>query len=104
MLASLRTQYPSLTFVFQKCDVSSWEEQAAAFGTFYKETGAVDIVCANAGIVEAGKFLEVEKEGEVPRKPNLKTLDIDLTGTLFCKSPLLFPDLILGQVKGLEGG
>jgi hypothetical protein len=40
-------------------------------------------VCANAGIVEAGKFLEIA-DGE-PRKPNLRTLDINLSGTLYCK-------------------
>ena len=54
----------------------------------YKEIGSVDIVCANAGIVEAGRFLGID-EGE-PEKPNLKTLDIDLNGTLFCKSLLQY--------------
>ncbi len=43
----------------------------------------MDIVCANAGIVEAGKFLEVD-EAE-PKRPNLGTLDINLSGTLYCK-------------------
>ena len=45
-------------------------------------------MCANAGIVEAGRFLGVD-EG-APKKPNMKTLDIDLNGTLYCK-PLLPP-------------
>lgn len=98
VLASLRSQFPSSTFIFQKCDVSSWDEQAAAFQTVHKETGSVDIVCANAGIVEAGRFLEVEDEGEGPRKPNLKTLDIDLNGTLFCKSPSFYC-YSFGEVK-----
>ena len=93
VLSSLRTQYPASTFIFQKCDVSSWEEQAAAFKTFYNETGGIDIVCANAGIVEAGKFLEKDK-GE-PRKPNLKTLDVDLNGILFCESILSFHQVII---------
>jgi len=81
VLLSLRTEFPSATFMFQKCDVSNWDEQRAAFEKLYEETGAIDIVCANAGIVEAGKFLGVD-EGE-PKKPNLKTLDIDLNGTLY---------------------
>jgi len=101
-LSSLRTQYPSVTFVFQKCDVSSWDEQAAAFEKVYKEIGSIDIVCANAGIVEAGRFLGVD-EGE-PKKPNLKTLDIDLNGTLFCKSR---PCSVLEKLKcawGEKGG
>jgi NAD(P)-dependent dehydrogenase (short-subunit alcohol dehydrogenase family) len=93
VLSSLRTQYPASTFIFQKCDVSSWEEQAAAFKTFYNETGGIDIVCANAGIVEAGKFLEKD-QGE-PRKPNLKTLDVDLNGILFCESILSFHQVII---------
>ncbi|PMD46580.1 putative short chain dehydrogenase/reductase [Hyaloscypha variabilis F] len=81
LLSSLRQQFPSVKFIFQKCDVSSWDEQAEAFGKVYKEVGSIDVVCANAGIVEAGKFLGVE-EGE-PKRPNLKTLDIDLNGTLY---------------------
>lgn len=51
-------------------------------------------MCANAGIVEAGRFLEVN-EGE-PKCPNLKTLDIDLNGTLFCNS--LFLIVLLGRL------
>jgi NAD(P)-dependent dehydrogenase (short-subunit alcohol dehydrogenase family) len=83
VLLSLRTEFPSATFMFQKCDVSNWDEQKAAFEKLYEQTGSIDIVCANAGIVEAGKFFGVDEE---PKKPNLKTLDIDLNGTLYCKS------------------
>jgi hypothetical protein len=96
LLSSLRQQFPSVKFIFQKCDVSSWDEQAEAFGKVYKEVGSIDVVCANAGIVEAGKFLGVE-EGE-PKRPNLKTLDIDLNGTLYCKSSI-FLDLEI-RIKG----
>lgn len=88
ILSSLQKQYPSLTFIYRRCDVSSFEEQATAFETFYKKAGSIDIVCANAGIVEAGRFLEVEDEDEAPRKPNLKTLDVDLNGPLYCKTPI----------------
>jgi NAD(P)-dependent dehydrogenase (short-subunit alcohol dehydrogenase family) len=88
ILPSLQKQYPSLTFIYRRCDVSSFEEQATAFETFYKKAGSIDIVCANAGIVEAGRFLEVDDEDEAPRKPNLKTLDVDLNGPLYCKTPI----------------
>jgi NAD(P)-dependent dehydrogenase (short-subunit alcohol dehydrogenase family) len=88
ILSSLQKQYPSLTFIYRRCDVSSFEEQATAFETFYKKAGSIDIVCANAGIVEAGRFLEVDDEDEAPRKPNLKTLDVDLNGPLYCKTPI----------------
>jgi hypothetical protein len=44
----------------------------------------VDIVFANAGVTEVGKFLEEDGDGE-PKKPQLKTLDVNLTGTLYCE-------------------
>jgi hypothetical protein len=49
----------------------------------YKETGAIDVVFANAGVSEVGTFLA--KEEEEPTRPNLKTLDINLLGTLYCE-------------------
>jgi len=50
-----------------------------------KEFGGIDIVFANAGISEVGKFLEREvDEGGGPRKPELKTVQVDLIGTLYC--------------------
>ncbi|KAG4427643.1 hypothetical protein IFR05_016874 [Cadophora sp. M221] len=83
LLSTLQTDFPSSTFVFKKCDISSWDEQKAVFADVYKTLGSVDVVCANAGVSEVGHFLEKEGEGEEPRKPGLKTLDINLTGTLF---------------------
>ncbi|KAG4421448.1 hypothetical protein IFR04_005398 [Cadophora malorum] len=83
LLSTLQTEFPNSTFIFQRCDISSWEEQASVFAEVYKQFGSVDVVCANAGVSEIGKFLEKEDEGEGPRKPGLKTLDINLTGTLY---------------------
>ena len=60
------------------------------FAEVYKQFGSVDVVCANAGVSEIGKFLEKEDEGEGPRKPGLKTLDINLTGTLYCEFGLSY--------------
>lgn len=54
-------------------------------------------MCANAGIVETGKFLEKD-EGE-PRKPNLKTLDVDLNGVLFCESILSFHRVKMAGIR-----
>ena len=83
VVSSLKTDFPSTTFVFKKCDISDWDEQKRVFGEVYKEHGSVDVVCANAGVSEITKFLAVA-EGE-PEKPNLRTLDINLIGTLYCE-------------------
>lgn len=56
------------------------------FAEVYRETGSVDVVFANAGVSEVGTFLE-KCEGE-PTKPNLKTLDVNITGTLYCEFSL----------------
>lgn len=54
------------------------------FKEIYEESGRVDLVFANAGVSEVGKFLENDGDGE-PQKPGLKTLDVNLTGTLYCE-------------------
>lgn len=67
--------------MFKKCDISDWEEQKAVFEQIYKDFGSIDIVFANAGISEKGSFLSRD-DGE-PKKPNLTTLDVNLSGTLY---------------------
>jgi len=81
VVSSLRTEFPSTTFFFKMCDISSWDEQKAVFEEVYKKTGSIDYVFANAGVSEIGNFLERD-EGE-PVKPTLKTIDINLVGTLY---------------------
>lgn len=80
VLSSLKAEFPSTKLLFKKCDISIWEEQKLVFEQIYNELGSIDIVFANAGVSEFGKFLEIEAE---PTKPNLKTMDINLLGTLF---------------------
>lgn len=54
------------------------------FEEVYKEFGSVDYVCANAGVTEAGKLLEdVVDERAGLKKPNLKTLDVNLVGNIY---------------------
>jgi NAD(P)-dependent dehydrogenase (short-subunit alcohol dehydrogenase family) len=81
VVTSLRAEFPSTTFLFKKCDISSWDEQKAVFEELYKETGSIDYVFANAGVSEIGNFLE--KDAGEPVKPTLKTIDINLVGTLY---------------------
>ncbi|KUJ14469.1 putative short chain dehydrogenase/reductase [Mollisia scopiformis] len=85
LLPALQTQFPHSRFAFKKCDVSNWEEQRSVFEEVYREFGSVDIVCANAGVTEVGKLLvdEIDDEGGLLKKPNLKTLDVDLVGTIY---------------------
>jgi len=83
VLSNLQTEFPSTTFLFKKCDISSWNEQKLAFEQIYDELGSVDIVFANAGVGELGKFVEDEAE---PTKPNLRTVDINLIGTLYSEN------------------
>lgn len=70
------------------CDVTSWESQLALFALGIKTFKNIDIVLPNAGVAEIGRFDQrLEEEYGVaqdkPVKPNLKTLDIDLTGVLY---------------------
>lgn len=85
LLPLLQSEFPASTFTFKKCDISNWDEQAAVFKEIYAEFGSVNVVCANAGVSEIGNFLDAD-DGE-PKRPILKTLDINLTGTLYCASP-----------------
>lgn len=72
--------------VFRTCDVSSWADQADNFRAVYHEFGRIDVVCANAGISEGGASALAQVETEEPAEPNLKVLDVNLTGVIYCKS------------------
>jgi len=102
LLPSLQKSHSSSTFGFKQCDISSWEIQARVFKEIYEESGSIDLVFANAGVSEIGKFLEEEKDDEEPRKPGLKTLDINLTGTLYSiKLAIHYMRKNSGSQKGL---
>jgi NAD(P)-dependent dehydrogenase (short-subunit alcohol dehydrogenase family) len=67
-----------------KCDVTVWEDQVAAFEAAITEYGKVDVIVANAGVAEIGQFLgaPLGEDGK-PVKPNLTTLDVNLTGVVY---------------------
>ncbi|KIY44528.1 NAD(P)-binding protein [Fistulina hepatica ATCC 64428] len=66
------------------CDVTVWEEQLAMFELAMAKFGSVDVVVANAGVGEIGKFQQPRyNEAHQPQKPNLGTVDINLVGTLY---------------------
>ncbi|KAF5355507.1 hypothetical protein D9758_006411 [Tetrapyrgos nigripes] len=68
----------------RKCDVTNWEDLVALFDFAIEKFGCVDIVVANAGISEVGRFLNVglDTHGK-PSKPNLKTLEVNLVGAMY---------------------
>jgi NAD(P)-dependent dehydrogenase (short-subunit alcohol dehydrogenase family) len=67
---------------FHKTDVSNWDDVATLFKETKRKFGRVDYVAANAGVADLQSLYE-KQPGE-PTKPNLKTIDIDLIGPIYC--------------------
>jgi 15-hydroxyprostaglandin dehydrogenase (NAD) len=65
---------------FIKCDVSSWDEQATLFQQAYEWQGRLDFCALNAGIDDRDDIFNsiTGDPSKPPRKPNMKTIDIDL--------------------------
>jgi NAD(P)-dependent dehydrogenase (short-subunit alcohol dehydrogenase family) len=83
VVTQLRTEYPESTFSFKECNVASWECQVAAFDQAYAEHGRIDLVVANAGIVEQESLTSVQ--GLSIQKPNLNVIDVNISGTIYCE-------------------
>ena len=84
--AAVAAEYPAAAVSFRKCNVASWDEQAAAFKQTYDEHGGrIDIVMVNAGISEQGATTLVDLAEETPSPPMLRTLDVNLIGTIYCE-------------------
>ncbi|KZT22571.1 NAD(P)-binding protein [Neolentinus lepideus HHB14362 ss-1] len=82
-LRSLQSTYPSSRVTFIRCDVSSYESQAAAFKAAFNEVGHIDIVVANAGVSAESRepFLAVREDPDIP--PPLTTLNVNLYGVVY---------------------
>lgn len=80
--------------VFKVCDVSSWQSQADVFKAVHAEFGRIDVVCANAGIGEGSRgqnaMASIAGDGEEPQEPELRILDVNLAGVIYCKSMIFF--------------
>jgi NAD(P)-dependent dehydrogenase (short-subunit alcohol dehydrogenase family) len=86
--ASVAAEFPESTVSFHQCDVSSWDQQAAAFKEVFQEHGnSLDIVVANAGVSEQGvtTLVSLAEDGEGPRKPRTTTVEVNLLGTIYCE-------------------
>lgn len=84
-VSQVSAEHPSATIVFKKCDVSSWQEQAQVFKEVHEEFGRIDVVMANAGISESGASALASIEVDAPVQPNLKVMDVDLYGVIYCE-------------------
>lgn len=67
---------------FHKTDVSDWDDVASLFKKTVERFGGVDYVAANAGVADFQSLYE--KHDGAPEKPNLKTIDINLNGQIYC--------------------
>jgi NAD(P)-dependent dehydrogenase (short-subunit alcohol dehydrogenase family) len=61
--------------LYQPVDIVNRQSVEQAFDQLTRELGGIDVVCANAGIVESSPFLEVTQENWQ------RHLDVNLTGS-----------------------
>lgn len=86
------TGNPDVHFIH--CDVVNWESQVHLFREAIRLSnhGGIDVVVANAGVIDqrpAFEEPEALKEDE-PVKPDLTTIDVNLTGLLYTTHLALF--------------
>lgn len=87
--------------LFVSANITVWTELASAFKCAVRVFGGLDIVVANAGIMESSPVLgiDVDEEGELKQENESgRVLDVNVKGTL--NSEYLFPILQLIQVPG----
>ncbi|KAF7912521.1 uncharacterized protein EAF01_001542 [Botrytis porri] len=68
---------------FVRCDVTIWEDQRRLFTEVASFTGKVDYVVANADICVPDEIFTFAGKDQEPTEPNLKTIDVNLKGTLY---------------------
>ncbi|KAL1857425.1 hypothetical protein Daus18300_010398 [Diaporthe australafricana] len=83
VVSSVSEKNPQAKIMFRECDVSSWKSQTKAFKDVFSEFGRIDIVMANAGISEQGASAMASIEEDEPKEPNLKIMDVDLSGVIY---------------------
>jgi NAD(P)-dependent dehydrogenase (short-subunit alcohol dehydrogenase family) len=69
---------------YTHCDVTSWDSQSALFKGVHERNGRIDIVIANAGIVERKEFLddELTENGEL-KQPDISVINVNLVGCMY---------------------
>ncbi|ETS75329.1 hypothetical protein PFICI_12273 [Pestalotiopsis fici W106-1] len=81
--ARLASGLPTTRFV--SCDVSKWEDQVHLFeeAAKFSPSKKVHYVVANAGIAPKDDVFAFEGPEGPPKKPDLKTIDVNLVGGLY---------------------
>ncbi|KAL4866114.1 hypothetical protein BDV12DRAFT_199435 [Aspergillus spectabilis] len=77
----LERELPGTKFV--SCNTANWDDQVRLFNkaALFSPTGRISYVVANAGIHRPDEVFAYD--GDVPRKPDLTTLDVNINGTLY---------------------
>ncbi|KAH9823608.1 15-hydroxyprostaglandin dehydrogenase [Teratosphaeria destructans] len=77
---------PEHTRFFQ-CHLDSYASQAEMYKAVWSIWGRLDLVCANAGIVDKGSLYQFAWRGkcvdEVPPEPDLQCTDVDYKGVIY---------------------
>ncbi|KAI7087175.1 NAD(P)-binding protein [Hortaea werneckii] len=71
--------------IFVRTDISSWDQQAALFQKAFAWQNRLDFFAANAGIDDRDDiFNSISNDTRnPPKQPNMKTFDVNLTGTYY---------------------
>ena len=69
---------------YTHCDVTSWQSLSALFKGVHERNGRIDIVVANAGIVERKEFLDdtLTEDGEL-QQPDISVINVNLVGCMY---------------------
>jgi NAD(P)-dependent dehydrogenase (short-subunit alcohol dehydrogenase family) len=89
LIASLPDQSRAL---FHETDITDWEAMRSLFRTTKEKFGQVDIVIANAGLMESRDFFDFEEDehGELKEPTEAyKIVDVNLKGSMNCMTPHL---------------
>lgn len=68
---------------FLRTDVLNWDNQVSLFELALKKFGSVDVVVASAGVTEIGSFETLKLSNGLPVKPEVKTIEVNLLGTIY---------------------
>jgi NAD(P)-dependent dehydrogenase (short-subunit alcohol dehydrogenase family) len=87
LVAQIRQDSGNEGVHFVECDVRDWQSQVRLFKEAVRLSphGGIDCVVANAGIAGLEPFHDPRNDFSVdePKKPNLKVIDVNLTGVLY---------------------
>ncbi|KAH0565606.1 hypothetical protein GP486_000994 [Trichoglossum hirsutum] len=94
LVRRIRNETGNQNLHFVHCDVTDWQSQVNFFKDAVKLSphGGIDTVVANAGIAEPDMGFEIPAglDSTDPPKPNLSTINVNLTGVLYTTHLALF--------------